>query len=111
MQPEKPEGNDIMSNRLKGTLCIIMSAFFFALMSVFIRLSGDVPSMQKAFFRNAVAVVVAFAILKKNHVAFHPPEKKHWVLLLARACFGTIGLLCNFCAVDHLNLSDAIMLN
>lgn len=100
-----------MSNRLKGTLCIIMSAFFFALMSVFIRLSGDVPSMQKAFFRNAVAVVVAFVIMKKNHVPFHPPEKKHWVLLLARACFGTVGLLCNFYAVDHLNLSDANMLN
>lgn len=100
-----------MSNRLKGTLCIIMSAFFFALMSVFVRLSGDIPSMQKAFFRNAVAVVVALFIMLKNHTPFHPPEKKHWIPLLARAFFGTIGLVCNFYAVDHLNISDANMLN
>ncbi len=100
-----------MSKRTKGIICIILAAFSFALMSVFIRLAGDVPSMQKAFFRNAVAVVFAFLILKKNHAPFHPPERKHWLLLLARAFFGTIGLICNFYAVDHLNLSDANMLN
>ena len=100
-----------MSHRTKGIFCILLSAFAFALMSVFIRLAGDVPSMQKAFFRNAVAVVFSFVILLKNRVPFHPPEKKHWLLLLARACFGTIGLLCNFYAVDQLSLSDANMLN
>ena len=35
-----------------GIVYIIMSAFFFALMNVFVRLSGDLPSMQKSFFRN-----------------------------------------------------------
>ena len=50
-----------MSSRNKGILCILSSAFFFALMSVFVRLSGDVPSMQKVFFRNLVAVVIAVA--------------------------------------------------
>lgn len=92
-------------------LCIIMSAFFFALMSVFVRLSGDIPSMQKAFFRNAVAVVVALVIMLKNHIPFRPAEKKHWIPLMARACFGTVGLVSNFYAVDHLNISDANMLN
>lgn len=100
-----------MSNRTKGTLCILASALSFALMSNFVHLAGDVPSMQKAFFRNFVAVIFAFAIMKKNHVPFHPPETRHWRLLLARAFFGTVGLLCNFYAVDHLALSDASMLN
>ena len=31
--------------------------------------------------------------------------------LLLRAIFGTIGILCNFYAIDHLVLSDASMLN
>ena len=100
-----------MSNRTKGTLCILLAALSFALMNTFVHLAGDVPSMQKAFFRNFVAVLFAFAIMKKNRIPFHPPEKRHWLLLLARASFGTIGLLCNFYAVDHLNLSDASMLN
>lgn len=108
---KKTKEAEIMNNRTRGIICIILAAFSFALMSVFIRLSGDIPSMQKAFFRNAVAVVFAFVILKKNHVPFHPAEKKNWVYLLARAAFGTVGLICNFYAVDHLNLSDANMLN
>lgn len=100
-----------MSNRTKGTLCILLSALSFALMGSFVHLAGDVPSMQKAFFRNFVAMIFAWIIMRKNHLPFHPPEKGHWTLLLARAVFGTIGLLCNFYAVDHLNLSDASMLN
>ena len=100
-----------MSNRTKGTICILLAALSFALMSTFVRLAGDIPSMQKAFFRNFVAMIFALLIMLKNHEPFHPPEKRHWLLLLARAAFGTVGLICNFYAVDHLNLSDASMLN
>lgn len=100
-----------MSNRAKGTLCILMAALSFALMNTFVRLSGDVPSMQKAFFRNVVAAVFTLIIMLKNHEPFHPPKRSHWAYLMARAIFGTVGLLCNFYAVDHLNLSDASMLN
>mgnify|MGYP002585954402 CR=1 FL=1 len=99
-----------MSSRNKGILCILSSAFFFALMSVFVRLSGDVPSMQKVFFRNLVAVVIAVVMLAKDHqpVSLSGPAK---VSLFFRALLGTIGVICNFYAVDHLVLSDASMLN
>ncbi len=85
-----------MSNRAKGTLCILMAALSFALMNTFVRLSGDVPSMQKAFFRNVVAAVFSFLIMLKSREPFHPPKNSHWVYLFARAFFGTVGLLCNF---------------
>ncbi len=100
-----------MSSRAKGILSIIGAALSFALMGTFVHLAGDVPSMQKAFFRNAVAAVFSLLIMLKNHEPFHPPKPSHWLYLLARAFFGTIGLICNFYAVDHLNLSDASMLN
>ncbi len=100
-----------MSNRAKGTLCIIGAALSFALMGTFVRLAGDVPSMQKAFFRNVVAAVCVFLIMLRNRESFLPPKPTHWLYLMARAVFGTIGLICNFYAVDHLNLSDASMLN
>ena len=99
-----------MSSRNKGILCILSSAFFFALMSVFVRLSGDVPSMQKVFFRNLVAIVIAVVMLAKDHqpVSLSGPAK---VSLFFRALLGTIGVICNFYAVDHLVLADATMLN
>ncbi len=100
-----------MSDRSRGILCILGAALSFALMNTFVHLSGGIPTMQKAFFRNFVAVIFSFLILKRNRISFQPPEKRHWLLLLARAAFGTLGLLCNFYAVDHLNISDASMLN
>ena len=47
---------------------IILSAFFFACMNVSVRLAGDLPSIQKSFFRNLVAAIFAAIILGKNHI-------------------------------------------
>lgn len=38
-----------MKERSKGILCIISAAFFFALMNLFVKMSGDIPTLQKAF--------------------------------------------------------------
>ena len=46
--------------KAKGILYIVLAAFFFSLMTFFVKLSGDVPSIQKVFFRNIVAFVIAF---------------------------------------------------
>lgn len=98
-----------MTTKQKGVLCIIASAFFFALMNTFVKLSGDIPSMQKSFFRNLVALIFAAVILWKSKEGFHY-DKKYISPLIIRSLFGTIGLLANFYAVDHLLLADASML-
>ena len=97
-------------NRNKGIMCIVSSAFFFSVMNVFVRLAGDVPSIQKSFFRNLVALVFALIIIKKDHQKISY-QKENIPFLLIRSICGTIGILCNFYAVDHLMLSDASMLN
>lgn len=96
--------------RYKGIICIIMSAFCFALMSFFVRMAGDLPPIQKSFFRNFVAAIFAGIILMKNGVPFHC-KKESLGYMLGRSICGTIGILCNFYAVDHLVLADASMLN
>ncbi len=99
-----------MSKKTKGILFIILSAFCFALMNLFVRLSGDLPSMQKSFFRNAVAFVFALIVLLRSEEKFQF-NHKNLPQLMMRAAFGTVGILCNYYAVDHLVLSDASMLN
>ena len=99
-----------MSKKSKGILFITLSAFCFALMNLFVRLSGDLPSMQKSFFRNAVALAFALVVLLRSEEKFQF-NRKNLPLLIARSAFGTIGILCNYYAVDHLVLSDASMLN
>ncbi len=98
-----------MTNKQKGILFIIMSAFFFALMNVFVHMSGDLPSVQKSFFRNLVAMTFAAVMLlkKRPHISLNSKSKKDIIL---RSICGTIGILCNFYAVDHLVLADASML-
>lgn len=99
-----------ISNKNKGILCILCAAFCFALMGIFVRLAGDLPSVQKSFFRNIVALVFAVFVMTKNNVSFKT-DMKNVPFLLGRAAFGTMGILCNFYAVDNLMVADASMLN
>lgn len=99
-----------LSNRTKGIIFIIMSAFGFAMMSAFIKLSGDLPSFQKTFFRNSISVIVALTLIVKNKGSFFG-KKDNQKLLILRSNFGTIGILLNYYAIDRLVLSDANMLN
>ncbi len=98
------------SDYAKGIACIIAAAFGFSLMTFFVRLSGDLPTMQKAFFRNAVAAVFTFFMLLRSEEKFHI-KKGCFVDILFRCLFGTSGLICNFYAIDRLNIADANMLN
>ena len=84
-----------MTSKQKGILCITASSFFFALMNLFVRLSGDLPAMQKSFFRNAVALIFAAVLLfrERPSLSLTPKSKRD---LFWRALFGTVGVLCNF---------------
>ena len=98
------------ANRKKGILFILSAAFFFSLMTVFVRLSGDVPTMQKAFFRNIVAAFLAAFILMRSGEKFYIPRTSLLDMFL-RCSIGTMGILCNFWAVDHMRIADANILN
>ena len=98
-----------ISKKQQAIIYIICSAFFFALMNMFVRMSGDLPSIQKSFFRN-LAFFFALIILLRSKEGFSF-QKKNLPAFIGRSFFGTLGILCNFYAVDHLVLSDASILN
>lgn len=98
-------------SKYKGIIMIIISAFCFALMNMFVRLSGDLPTAEKGFFRNFVAFLFALALMIKNRESFHF-QKRNLPLLLGRSLAGTLGILGNFYAVSHMKvLGDASILN
>lgn len=98
------------SNMKWGIIFIVSSAFCFALMNLFIRLAGDVPTMQKCFFRNFFALIVAVFSLIRSKTPFRI-GKGNTKYLLARSIAGGLGMICNFYAVDRMAISDASMLN
>lgn len=64
-----------MSKYKKGIFFIVLSAFCFSLMNMFVKLSGDLPSIQKSFFRNLIAMIVAAFLLWKSHSGFRFEKK------------------------------------
>ncbi|MCR5747360.1 MAG: DMT family transporter [Lachnospiraceae bacterium] len=100
----------IKNNNTKGIICILLAAAGFSLMTFFVREAGAVPTMQKAFFRNAFALVIAVVTLISKGEKFSV-KKDCRVDVFFRCLFGTTGLVCNFYAIDRLLLADANMLN
>lgn len=94
----------------KAILLLVTSALFFALMNMFVQLSGNVPTIQKTFFRNFFALIVASGVMIKNKVSIVPPKGARLDIIL-RSVIGFIGVICNFYALGELNISDASLLN
>lgn len=99
-----------LKNKNRGILYVLLEAFFFALMTFFLKEAGSLPTMEKALFRNLVASVVSLIILLRTEERLKI-KKGSLPFLILRAAGGTVGLICNFYAVDHLLISDANMLN
>ena len=99
-----------LSSRTKGVLCILLSALCFSCMSVCVRMAGELPTFEKAFFRNIVAAVLVYIIVLRRRTPLRVPRNARLFVLL-RCVFGTMGIILNFYAIDRLNLADANMLN
>lgn len=117
-----------MSSRGKGILAIVMSAFGFALMALFVRLCDDcgapISSFQKSFFRNVVALAIAaFAWWRARapartvdgprplSAATDGTRLASFGLLLLRSALGTVGIFANFYALSHISIAEGQTLN
>lgn len=100
----------VKSKRTRALFLMFCSAAGFAVMAALVKLSGDIPSFQKSFFRNFVALIVSAVILYREKVPLQYPKGMRLGLFF-RCAFGTVGLLCNFYAVDHMVLADASILS
>jgi len=120
----RKEDDSLSKQRLKGIFYVIMAAFCFATMNVFVKLSGDdIHFMTKTVFRTSIAALMAFILVmaenkrakksgnKENTVIDNTNKRLAIILLFVRSAFGTCGVICNFYAVTHLNVADASMLN
>lgn len=100
------------SKRTVGVLFILGAALCFALMNLFVNLAGDLPVMQKVFFRNLIASVAVFFLLlfQKEKFRIHSKECLLWLFL--RSFVGFLGVILNFYAIDTIgSISDASILN
>ncbi|UBH13660.1 DMT family transporter [Macrococcus armenti] len=99
-----------MNNKIKGILWLIAASIGFSLMGAFVKLSGDLPVIQKSLFRNIIGMILPLYFVYKYRAPLFGHKENQGTLIL-RSLFGLIGVLLNYYAIDHMVLSDADMLN
>ena len=98
-----------LSDRNKGILFLLASAFSFATMSAISTMVGDISAMQKMFFRSTIVAIVTAIVMKSKGQSFRIRRdclKEHFF----RSLFGMLGVVGNYYAVTHMLLSDANMI-
>ena len=83
-----------------GILYILGAAASFAAMNLFVNMAGDLPLMQKVFFRNALTVVVVFVVLLFQKEKFRVYDKRNFLWFFLRSLIGFLGVILNFYAID-----------
>lgn len=97
-----------MKDRNKGILLMILASFCFALMASAVKYTGDLPTMQKVFFRNLIGMIISGYIIYKNGGNFKGHNRGG---LIFRSLFGLTGVFLYFYALGEIPLSDAVVLN
>jgi drug/metabolite transporter (DMT)-like permease len=87
---------------------MVLASLFFALMATSVKLAGDLPTMEKVFFRNIIGFAASSYIIKKSGGSFFGYNKKY---LIYRSAFGLLGIFFYFFAIDRLPLANAVVLN
>jgi drug/metabolite transporter (DMT)-like permease len=84
---------------------MVVSAFFFSVMSLLVKLVGErIPSQEVVFVRALVSLAMAYVIVRRAEPGNWGRRKG---LLVIRGLMGFASLSCFFYAIVHLPLADA----
>ncbi len=98
-----------MSQKTKSVLFMLLSALSFSMMSVMIKLAGDIPTFEKVFFRGFLSAVILFFWVKHEKLPLlGSKHSQPW--LIARAVLGTTAMFFYFYGINRIYLADASML-
>ncbi len=97
-----------LSRKQQAVMYMIFSALAFSLMGVFVKMAGDIPVLQKTLVRAMVIANISFVLIKLHRIPIFPIRQVK--LLTLRSFTGTIAIVMNYYALDHLLLSDAAAL-
>jgi len=99
-----------MDNKSKAVILMLISSLAFAGSAAAVKLSGDLPVFEKVFFRNILAVLIAFIAIRRKGDRLWG-EKKNRLILLIRSLLGIAGMAMYFYAIQNLYLADSAILH
>jgi len=87
---------------------MVLSSLFFAIMATSVKLAGNLPTLEKVFFRNVIGFAASGYIIYRTRGSYLGNNRK---ALLYRSVFGLVSLIFYFYAIDRLPLANAVILN
>lgn len=96
--------NNLLSS---GIINILICAFYYSLVNVFVKKLSNLPSSEVALFRAAISLVICYYHIKRLNLSPWGNNKK---LLLLRGTFGTISLILFFFTLQNMPLATAVTL-
>jgi drug/metabolite transporter (DMT)-like permease len=115
----------MLNDNLRGALWIVLSGAVATVMSSGIKaLDGEIPSMQIAFLRCAIGVLLVLPLVFGRHIRQNmglPPERTvslrsrmqlspHWPLLLVRGLLAAAAINCGYYAISQMPLTTVTVL-
>lgn len=96
-------------NITKAILLSILNSLFFAIITVLVKSAGNIPSVQKIFYRNIISAIVLFIVIKIKKEDIKIPKNAKFPLLM-RCIIGFIAMIMSFYAYTNMKIADANML-
>ncbi len=85
-----------------------LSALFFSLMSLFVKLAGrHLPPMEIVFIRSVLSLILSYLIVRRQGLS---PWGNNRKLLFWRGFTGFVALSCFYIAITRLPLADAVVI-
>lgn len=99
-----------LNGNTKGALLVLVSGFFFSVMSVGTKKAGQsLPAIEVTFFRAFFALLIILPVVFRAGLSSIKTDRPY--LHLTRALFGTCGMFAGMYAVINLPLADAISIS
>ena len=91
-----------------GYLYMILSAFFFCLMTIFVKLAGqELVTIQIVFFRGVITLATTYYLIKKYNASIWG---KHRKILFLRGVLGSIALFFVYESLQRYSIPEATVI-
>ena len=91
-----------------GYIYILLSALFFCLMTIFVKIAGQhMQTIQIVFMRGVITLIFSYILIKRNNVYLWGNNKK---ILAIRGFVGTVALFLVFESIQRFSLPEATVI-
>lgn len=100
----------ITKSKFSAIIFMLVSALSYSIMQFCVKLTPDIPIMEKILIRNFFSMIIAFIIIKKKKLSLFG-AKKNQKYLFGRTLGGYLGMNLFFIGTMQVSLSAAAIIN